>query len=471
VISQAARRRILIVAVAVSVAGCTTAPLELPPSAAPPAFQQPVAGPVAWPATQWFRDFASPELDGLIALATRDNLDLAAAEARVRQADARARAAGAGILPQIDGTANIDRIGGRANGASAHETDWSALLSASYEIDFWGKNRAALDSARLSVVASQADRETVALTAATSVANTYFQVLSLREQLSLAQANLKTANDVLQVIEARFHAGVATPSELASQKAAVANALLTIAPLEQQESDARGALAVLVGRAPENFTVAAERLDALKEPTVVPGVPSELLHRRPDILNAEANLRAAHADLAAARAALFPSLSLTASGGLQNPAVQAAVITLEGTGYTLSLGAALAQTIFDGGRRRAVRDEAEAKQQELIANYRAAILSALLDVESALSALQHLDAQQAAQQENITQSERAFEGANLRLRAGATDYLTVLDAQRTLSAARDQFSQYRLARLQAIVGLIKSLGGGWQDPAAVAESK
>jgi NodT family efflux transporter outer membrane factor (OMF) lipoprotein len=457
--------------VAISIAGCTTVPLELPPSAAPAAFQQPVAGPVAWPATQWFRDFASPELDGLIALATHDNLDLAAAEARVRQADARARAAGAGILPRIDGTANIDRIGGKANGASAHETDWSALLSASYEIDFWGKNRAALDSARSSLVASRADRETVALTAATSVANTYFQVLSLREQLSLARANLRTANDVLQVIEARFHAGMATPSELASQKAAVANALLTIAPLEQQEGDARGALAVLVGRAPENFTVAAERLDALKEPTVVPGVPSELLRRRPDILNAEANLRAAHADLAAARAALFPSLSLTASGGLQNPAVQAAVITLEGTGYTLSLGAALAQTIFDGGRRRAVRDEAEAKQQELIANYRAAILNALLDVESALAALQHLDAQQAAQQENIAQSERAFEGTNLRLRAGATDYLTVLDAQRTLSAARDQFSRYRLARLQAIVGLIKSLGGGWQEPAAVAESK
>jgi len=465
-------RVLLIVAVAVAlVAGCATPPLALPPDAAPQAFQQQVAGPVAWPSMDWHREFASPELDRLMALAQHDNLDLMAAASRVRQADARARAAGASILPQVDGTANVDRVNGKANGATAHETDWSALLSASYEIDFWGKNRATLNSARLSVVSSQADRDTVALTTATSVANTYFQLIALREQLSLSRANLKAANEVLQVIEARFNAGAATPVEVAAQKAAVANAALTIAPIEQQEIDTRGALALLVGRPPEDFTVAMQRLDDLKEPSIVPGLPAELLRRRPDILNAEANLKAAHADLEAARAALFPSLSLTAGGGLQNPAVQAAVVTLEGTGYTFSLGAALMQTIFDGGRNRALRDEAEAKQQELVATYRSSILSALLDVESALSALKHLDAQRAAQQENLTQSERAYDGAQLRLRAGSGDYLSVLDAQRTLYAARDQFSQYRLARLQAVVGLIKSLGGGWREPAAVAQSK
>ncbi len=468
------RRRVwpIVAAVATLAAGCTTTPLNLPASAAPQAFQQQATGgPPSWPSTDWQRGFSSPELEALISLAQRDNLDLMAATLRVRQADARARAAGAAILPQLDGSANIDRIGGRAHGATAHETDWSALLSASYEIDFWGRNRATLDSARLSVVATQTDRATLALTTATSVANTYFQVLSLREQLSLAQANLRTANELLQVFEARFNAGSATPGQVASQRAAVANAQLAIAPLEQQEIDARGALAVLAGRAPENFSVAADRLDELTEPRIVPGLPSDLLTRRPDILGAEANLRAAHADLAAARSAMFPSLSLTASGGLQNPAVQAAVITLEGTGYTTSLGASLVQTIFDGGRNRAQRDAAEARQEELVAAYRASILNALLDVESALSALHHLDAQRSAQQENLAQSERAFEGAQLRLRAGAGDYLSVLDAQRTVYAARDQVRQYRLARLQAIVGLIKSLGGGWQEPAAVAQAQ
>ena len=164
----------------------------------------------------------------------------------------------------------------------------------------------------------------------------------------------------------------------------------------------------------------------------------------------------------AARAALLPSITLTASGGLQNPAVQAAVDTLTGTGGTLTLGASLLQTIFDGGRRRAARSAATARQQELVALYRGSILAALLDVETALSSIQHLNAQQAAQIENVAQSQRAFEGAQLRYQAGSGDYLTVLEAQRLLYAAREQQSNYRLARLQALVGLYKALGGGWQ---------
>lgn len=434
----------------------------------PAAFEQQPAGQPAWPAKDWYHGFASDELDSFVALAQHSNFDLAAAEARIRQADARARAAGAAILPQIDAGANAARFAGRSHGRSANETDWSALLSASYEVDFWGKNRATSRSAQLSALASQAERDTLALTTAAGVANGYFQILSLRERVTIAQANLDSAREVLQVIQARFDAGAATAAELATQKAAVANTELTIAPLEQQEIEARGALALLVGRVPEGFSVAAVRLDGLAEPAVAPGLPAELLMRRPDVLAAESNLQAAHADLAAARAALFPSLTLTGSGGVQNPAVQAAVLTLEGTGYSLTLGASLVQTVFDGGRRRAARDEAEAKEQELLANYRTAILNALLDVEVALSAIHHLDLQQAAQAENVAQSERAFEGARLRYRAGSGDYLSVLDSQRTLYAAREQASQYKLARLQAVVGLCKALGGGWEQPATAA---
>jgi outer membrane protein, multidrug efflux system len=191
-------------------------------------------------------------------------------------------------------------------------------------------------------------------------------------------------------------------------------------------------------------------------------LPSELLTRRPDIFMAEANMQAAHADLVAARAALYPSLSLTASGGVQNPAVQAAVITLSGVGPSLNIGAALVQTIFDGGRLRAIRAEAQAKDEELVAAYRAAILSALVDVENALGALRHLDDAREFQVETVAQSERAFEGARLRYQEGSGDYLAVLDAQRTLYTARDQFSQYKLARLQALVTLCKALGGGWK---------
>jgi outer membrane protein TolC len=189
-----------------------------------------------------------------------------------------------------------------------------------------------------------------------------------------------------------------------------------------------------------------------------------LLTRRPDVFMAEANMQAANADLLAARAALFPSLTLNVSGGVQNPALNAAVLTLSGAGPTLNLGASLTQSIFDRGRLRAVRAEAQAKDEELVAAYRAAILSALVDVENALSALDHLQQARALQEENVSQSERAFEGASLRYKAGSGDFLTVLEAQRTLYAARDQYSQYRFARFQAFIALYKALGGGWQAP-------
>jgi outer membrane protein TolC len=166
--------------------------------------------------------------------------------------------------------------------------------------------------------------------------------------------------------------------------------------------------------------------------------------------------------LRAAKAALFPTLTLTGSGGVQNPAVQAAVTTLEGTGSTLTIGASLVQSIFDGGRRRAVRAEAAAREQELLASYRAAIRNALLDAETALSALQQLELQRAAQTEKLLQSTQAFNGAELRYRAGSGDFRSVLEAQQLLYVARDQDSTFRLARMQALVSLYKALGGGWQ---------
>jgi len=177
---------------------------------------------------------------------------------------------------------------------------------------------------------------------------------------------------------------------------------------------------------------------------------------------AEANLRAADADLVAARAAMLPSLTLTAAGGVQNPAMNAAVTVLSGTGPGLNLGAGLAQSIFDGGRLRAQRDESRAKQQELLASYRKAILASLVDVENALGAIHYLDDARELENDSLRQSQQAFDGAQLRYRQGAGDFLTVFEAQRNLYAARDQYSQYKLARLQALVALCKALGGGWK---------
>jgi NodT family efflux transporter outer membrane factor (OMF) lipoprotein len=432
------------------VSGCATESAPQPPAVTPAAFEhRTMAAGAAWPAQDWYHGFGSDELNALVDEAVRDNTDLTGARERVAQADARARQAGAPILPKV----SVD-----------------AMLSASYEVDFWGKNRAAANSARLQAGASRAERDTVALTLLGGVASQYFQVLALRERLAVARANRDAAKKILEAIQARFDAGVASPTELSSQKAAWYSAQIAISDLEQLEMEARAALAVLLGRPPENFEIRANNLDSLREPVVAAGLPSELLTRRPDLVVAEANLRAAHANLAAARAAMFPSLTLTAAAGVQNPALPATVLTIPGVGPSYSAIASLTQPIFDHGRLAAQRDEALAKEQELLATYRAAIIASLVDVEKALAAVQHLEAVREFQQGSVTESERAFEGAQLRYQRGSGDFLTLLESQRTLYAARDQYAQYRLARLQALVALCKALGGGWSgSPGATPE--
>jgi outer membrane protein, multidrug efflux system len=457
-------RSILAVLLGFACSSCALQAVKPAAPVVPPAFEQTVGSSAPWPDGTWLHGFGSSELDSLVALAEDNGLDIVAAVARVKQADARARQAGAALLPQVDANGTATQFAGGTHGSTAHEIDWAALLSASYEVDFWGKNRAASNSAKSLANASRADLTTVRITLSNAVATSYFQVLSLRERIALARLNLEAAQGVLHFTEARYDAGSVGAAELAAQRAAVANSELIVPQLQQQEVEARGALALLVGHAPEGFTVAGDRLDALAEPPLAAGLPSDLLRRRPDLITSEYNLQAAHADLIAARAALFPSLNLTVSGGVQNPAVNAAVTVLAGTGWSLTAGATLVQTIFDAGRRRAVIQEATAKQEELVANYHSSILAALLDVENALAAIHYLELQKEPQQRNADQSERAFQGAQLRFHEGAGEYLAVLESQRTLFAARDQLSQYKLARLQALLGLCKALGGGWQYP-------
>ena len=450
------------VALGLALAGCATQKFAPPTGELPAEFaggRGAAAGP--WPSKQWYRDFASDELNSFVDLAERNNWDVAAARARVAQADARARQAGAAILPSVDAAGTANFLAGHSSQGGGHELDWSAMLSASYELDFWGKNRATALSARLLAGASRADRDTVALTTLAGVSNGYFQILALRERLAIAHANRDAAHQLLQVVQARFDVGLATPVELATQKATYDTAQIAAADLQQTEFEACAALSLLLGQAPEGFAIKGMPLDELREPAIEAGLPSELLRRRPDLVVAEANLQAAHADLAAARAAMFPTISLTAGAGVQNPALPATVLTIPGIGPSFALGANLVQPIFDHGRLKAQRDEQQAKEEELLAAYRSAIIAALIDVENALAEIQHLNLAREFQMENVTQSERAFEGAKLRYQAGSGDYLTLLEAQRTTYLARDQLVQYKLARLTALVSLSKALGGGW----------
>jgi outer membrane protein, multidrug efflux system len=458
------RLMVVLVLVMAGLQGCATHGETPPPPVDLPAqWSWSVAGGGEALSVDWFRAFGSAELDSLIAAAERDSLDLRVADARLRQADARARVAGAAILPQVDFGANSTQFQGHSPQGSAHETDSGVLLSASYEVDFWGKNHDARDSAQFLRKSSEADRAVVALSTVTAIANTYFEVVALRENVESFQLMLDNARKLLELVGARRAAGIASPADIALQRAAVAAAEIHLRELEAQEVEAEAALAILVGKRPGMLEITQRRLTDFKAPQVAAGLPAQLLTRRPDVFSAEETLRSAHADLLQARAAFFPSITLTGSGGLQNPAVQAALITLPGAGPSLTVGAALAQSIFNGGRLRAARDEASAREMEMIVHYRAAVLAALWDVEIALSAISHLDQQADAQSENLSQSELALAGSQARYREGSGDFLIVLDAERTAITARQQMTQYKLARLRAAVGLCKALGGGWEE--------
>lgn len=451
--------------------GCATPSRAPLPQDLPAAFaSSDAAATGAWLSKDWYRNFDSDELNSFVDLAERNNGDMAAARARVKQADARARQAGAAILPSVDAAGTANYLAGHSSQGGGHELDWSAMLSASYELDFWGKNRAAAESARLLAGAAGADRDTVALTTLAGVSSGYFQVCALRERLGIARDNREAAQQLLTVVQARFDAGLATPVELATQKSTYDAAEIAIVDLQQTQFEAQAGLALLLGRNPEYFVVQGKSLNELGEPAVAAGLPSELLRRRPDLVMAETNLQAAHADLAAARAAMFPSISLTAGAGVQNPALPATVLTIPGVGPSFALGANLLQPIFDHGRLKAQRDEVQAKEEELLAAYRSSIIAALIDVENALAQIHHLNSAQEFQMERIAQSERAFEGAKLRYQAGSGDYLTLLEAQRTLYSVRDEWVQYKLARLTALVSLSKALGGGWAQ-ASTANSR
>ncbi|HXS07778.1 MAG TPA: efflux transporter outer membrane subunit [Rhizomicrobium sp.] len=446
--------------------GCGAGPVpQLPTSDIPQGFEGSSGKSPLWPAAQWWNGFNDAQLVRLMAEAQSNNLDLAQASARLRQADARAKQAGAPLLPSIAFNANLNDLYGQANHTSLHETDWSAALGASYELDFWGKNRDALDAANAARTASAADRATVGLTVSASVADSYFQLLSLRERVALARANLATSEQILRLVQRRVDAGYSANADLIQERANMAAQQALIPALEQQELETRDALSLLLGRPPEGFTVTGDGLRALAGPEVAPGLPSELLARRPDVMAAEANLVAAHANLAAARAAFLPNLSLTANGGVAYPALAAAVDTLPGTGLAAGLGASLLQTVFDNGKIQGQVDEARAREEELLAAYRAAAIAAFSDVENALGNVAHLTSQEAALREQVDEAEKVMTAARRKYQSGYVDFLIVTDAEKSLNAARDQFADTRRARLAALIALYKALGGGWNASA------
>jgi NodT family efflux transporter outer membrane factor (OMF) lipoprotein len=414
----------------------------------------PTAAHAALPKLDWWRGFHSRELTGIIERARDANLDIAAAVARIVQADAQARITGAALLPTADFGADTARA--RANGIDRNNLQ--ATLTASYEIDFWGKNRSALRAAEETAVASRFDKEVVALSTLATAANAYFEVLAAQDRLRVARENLQSANRVLDLIKQRVSAGTASALETAEQGAVVANLRATIPPLQQTLTQFRNVLAVLTARSPESVHIRGGSLNNIRVPRVTPGLPSELLARRPDIREAEAQLAAADANVANARAQFLPSIVLTGEGGFQS-AVLKAFLRPESAIYTAAAG--LTQPIFEAGRLTGNLNLQKGRQDELLQNYRKAAISAFSDVETALEAVRQTARRERLQREAVASSRRAFDISEQRFREGTIDLVTVLQTQQTLYQAQDVLVQARLAHFQAIVSLYQALGGGW----------
>ena len=478
--------------------GCSLGPAyQRPDAGLPPAFRATAAtAAAAWPARDWWRGFGSADLDQLIADAEANSFDILAAAARVEQADAQIRISGAPLLPTVtaNGTDQWTRSGiGRGRGVAsstgsavaaaaasgsstpttlvtgiatptgspkryAETRTYNTDLQVSYEIDVWGRLRSQQQSAEASALYSRYDEETVAQTTITAVATTYFTALSYADRLAVAERNLRDAEDILKAIQARLAAGIASDLDVSQQETLVAGIRASIPSFRSQYQQEVAGLAILVGRPPEDITLLPGTLAKIALPPVEAGLPSALLERRPDIASAEAQLIAANADIRSARANLYPQFTLTAQGGLESGTLSA----FFGPGTLLfQVAAGVAQTVFDNGLKGGQLDQRRGRYNELLADYRKAVVQALTDVEDALVAYQYATEQEQLEQQAVDTAQRAADIARAQVSAGTSDIVTALQAQNALFSDLDTLAQVRLTRVNALVDLYKALGGGW----------
>lgn len=425
----------------------------------------------ALPALDWWRGFRSAELTALMEQAQAANLDIAIAMAQILQADAQVRIAGATLLPLIDlngsetasktsqqlGTGAGSTRGG-AGGVSPFSRLYTASLSASYIVDIWGKNQATLKASVESATASRYAREVVTLTAIASVADTYFQVLEAQDRLRIARRNLTDATRILDLIKQQFAAGTSSDLNVAQQESLVEQVRAVIPIYEQLRLQSIAALAVLVGRTPERFTVRGSSLNNITVPRVTPGLPSTLLMQRPDVRQAEYLLRSSSYSIESARAAFFPTIQLTGPLGYESAALR----VLFGPGaWFYTAAASLTQPLFDGGVLLGQLELQKGLQDQYLQAYRKAVLSAFSNVEQALIAVQQTTEAERIQSNVVRSSRRAFELSEQQLKAGTLNLVTLLQTEETLFTAEDLLSVDRFNRMVAIVSLFQALGGGW----------
>lgn len=404
--------------------------------------------------TQWWTEFKSPELNQLMAQALANNQTLAQAIAKINEARSTAQISGSALYPTLtlNGTANfVNRDRTNSNAAK------SLFAQAAYEVDFWGANRAANNASESLALASEFDADTAALTLTASIADTYFQLLALKERLQLAQQIYSNAAHLLTLVEAQVQYGVTSPLTLEQQKNAVANFAANIPAIQLQISQNLHLLAVLTGQIPGKLVLPDASINQIPMISVKPDLPSALLLRRPDIQSAEAKLKAANFNVGAARAAFFPMLSLTGKYGYTNQSFN----NLFSVDPTKTLTASILQPIFNAGALTGQLNYNKARVTELSAAYRQTVYVAFQEAEDALSAAYHIDTQAQHELDATLAARKAYSLAEEEYKVGTIDFLNVLTMQRTLYQSEDSYIQIHLQQLQAAVGVFRTLGGGF----------
>lgn len=454
---------------ALLLAGCASTASFTPTAApaAPAAFKEldaraaAVAPAEAQARGPWWSVFADPVLDGLVTRADANNTGIQLAQARLAQARALVRGADADRLPQFGLGAGASRGNLTTPGAATPLTTLNAGASASWEPDLFGRLAKASNAAALDAQSREALLQGARLAVQSDVAQTYFVLRALDAERALVRETVIAYRDTLRLTERRYQAGDVAELDLARVQAEVAATESQALALDRRRAQLEHALAVLLGELPSGFALAeAEWRGAL--PGVPAGLPSTLLTRRPDVSAAQSAMRAAQARVGVAQAAWFPDLALTASGGFASTDLGD---LFKWSSRAWGVGALLSLPLFDGGRREAGVQSANAGWDAAAASYREQVLLAFQDVEDQLAALRLLADQAGAQAQAVDAAARATVLSNSRYRNGFVSQLELLDARRSELTNRRQALQVRAAQYQATVGLIRALGGGWSGAA------
>jgi multidrug efflux system outer membrane protein len=460
---------------ALVLAGCATALPELPQQPQPPVrFKEDgnnrwtTAAPAeAQDRGTWWKAFADPVLDGLIERAGNSNTSIQESAARLAQARALVRSADADKLPQIGlGAGATRQAGANTPGGATPATLVNAGASLSYEVDLFGRIARASDAASLDAQSREALLQSTRLLVQADVAQTYLALRALDVERALVRETVGAYRNTLRLTERRYQAGDIAELDVVRVQTEVAATESEALALDRRRAELEHALAVLVGEAASSFSLEpADWTTAL--PVIPPGIPGTVLARRPDVAAAQNAMLAAQARVGIAKAAWFPSVSLTAAGGFASPEIGD---LFKWSARAWSVGALLSLPIFDGGRREAGVQGATAQLDAALASYRGQVLTAFRDVEDQLSALRLLQEQGEAQGRAVSSAVRATVLSDSRYRNGLVSQLELLDARRSELQNRRQALQVKATQYQATVGLIRALGGGWDSAVKVGEA-